>query len=162
MKIVGIDPGASGAISWYDGSELIIRDMPVHIITKGKSKRKRLDPYGLSQILSGMKESERFKPDHAFIEQVSAQPGNGAASAFTYGWMCGGLESALACCGIPFTYVTPQKWKKAMSCPRDKDGARMRASQLLPDYADEWKLKKQDGRAEAALIALYGYQNYDN
>lgn len=127
--ILGIDPGANGALAFYDGVELLIYEMPTHTITKGKSQRKRFDPYGMKAILSSN------ACDSALIEQVSAQPGNGAASAFTYGWMCGGLETALAMAGIPFDYVTPQCWKKALACPKDKDGARMRASQLLPEFS---------------------------
>lgn len=149
--VLGIDPGASGALAFYDGEELIIYDMPVHIITKGRSQRKRFDPYGMKKIL------QENHCDIAVIEQVSAQPGNGSAAAFTYGWMCCGVETSLAFMGIPFEYVTPQKWKKEMSCPKDKDAARMRASQLLPCHVHNWDLKKHDGRAESALIALYGF-----
>jgi len=149
--ILGIDPGASGALAFYDGDELLIYDMPVHIITKGKTQRKRFDPYCCAAIL------RQYDVTAGWVEQVSAQPGNGAAAAFTYGWMCGGLESVLACCNVNFTYVTPQKWKKTLSVPADKDGARMRASQLMPDHAHNWSRKKDDGRAEASLIALYGH-----
>lgn len=151
--ILGIDPGATGALAFYDGKELLIYDMPAHEITKGRSKRKRFDPYGFVQILGDN------HCDHAYVEQVSAQPGNGAAAAFTYGWMCGGLEACLASCGIPFTYITPPKWKRELSVPKDKDGARMRASQLLPEFAHNWDRKKDHGRAEAALIALYGFNS---
>lgn len=153
MIVIGIDPGSTGAFAFYDGAELEIYDMPVHEIKKGKSVRKRFDPYGAMRILL----SSRVGVDVAYIEQVSAQPGNGAAQAFTYGWMCGGIEACLAAAEIPFTYVTPQKWKKAMACPREKDGARMRASHVLPAFADQWKLKKHDGRAEASLIAVYAH-----
>ena len=40
--------------------------------------------------------------------------------------------------------------------PADKDGARARASQLLPWAAHQWARAKDDGKAEASLIALYG------
>jgi hypothetical protein len=43
--------------------------------------------------------------------------------------------------------------------PAAKDGARARASQLLPGAADQWPLVKHDGRAEAALIALWGIRS---
>ena len=151
--ILGIDVGMKGALAFYSNDNLIIHDMPIHEIVRGKKKRNRID----IQVLLSMLEGHGFI-DHAFIEQVWAQPGNGAAAAFTYGFGCGALECAIASAGIPFTYVTSMKWKKAMSCPKDKDAARMRASQLLPQFSDEWPLKKHDGRAEAALIALYGYK----
>jgi hypothetical protein len=43
-----------------------------------------------------------------------------------------------------------------MGVTKSKDGCRARASQLLPEAADQWPLRRHDGRAEAALIALYG------
>lgn len=150
--ILGIDPGMSGALSIWDGKELMVYDMPTFEIKKGKTLRKRIDISRLKSIV------ETCDYDtHVFIEQVSAQPGNGAAAAFTYGFGCGVIEAVIQCCGLSFTYVLPQVWKKAMQCPKDKDGARQRASQLLPNYAHNWDCKKDDGRAEAALIALYGY-----
>jgi len=69
-----------------------------------------------------------------FIEQVSAQPGNGAASAFTYEFGAGVIEMAVVACGVPFTCVLPQVWKKVLSVPQDEDAARFRASQLMPDW----------------------------
>lgn len=151
-KIIGIDPGMKGAIACIDNRGMAIEDMPVMGITKGKSKRDRFDPYAYQDIL------QSFGPiSMAYIEQVSAQPGNGAAQAFTYGWGCGGVETGLAFMNIPFTYVTPMKWKKVLGCPKEKDEARMRASQLMPNFREFWPLKKHDGRAEAALIAYYGF-----
>jgi len=149
--ILGVDPGITGALSFYDGTELVIYDMPVF----ARNKTKRVDCHSLCHILDGMVENGT-PPDHAYIEQVNAF-GMGATSAYGFGWNCGVIEAILACHNIPFTYVTPQKWKKAMQCPKDKDAARMRASQLLPNEAHQWPLKKHDGRAESALLSLYGF-----
>lgn len=146
--ILGIDVGMNGALAFYDGTELIIYDMP----TFERNKTNRVNALEVSRII------ELQKPDHAFIEQVNAF-GMGATSAYNFGWSCGIIEGVIASLKVPFTYVTPQKWKKVMDCPKDKNSARMRASQLLPEHAHNWDLKKHDGRAEAALIALYGYQN---
>lgn len=146
MNILGIDVGMNGALSFYDGDELIIYDMPVF----ARNKTKRVDCHTLNRII------QEQKPTHAVIEQVNAF-GMGASSAYNFGWSCGVVEAALACNNISFDYVTPQVWKKAMQCPKEKDAARMRASQLLPQFSHNWDLKKHDGRAEASLIALYGY-----
>lgn len=145
MNILGIDVGMTGALSFYDGKELFIYDMPVF----ERNKTKRLDCLRLSDII------RINAPDHAWIEQVNAF-GMGASSAYNFGWGCGAIEGVLVSHKIPISYVTPQVWKKSMQCPTDKDGARMRASQLLPHHAHNWDLKKHDGRAESALIALYG------
>jgi crossover junction endodeoxyribonuclease RuvC len=143
--ILGIDIGMSGALAFYDGAELIIYDMPVF----ERNKTKRLDCNAIKNILTNL----HF--DHAYIEQVNAF-GMGVSSAYNFGWSCGVMEMAVASVGKPFTYVTPQTWKKAMQCPKDKDAARMRATQLFPNEAHQWSLKKHDGRAEASLICCFG------
>lgn len=144
--ILGIDVGMSGALSFYNGKELMIYDMPVH----ERNKTRRLNCNALNEILRDN------KADHAYVEMVNAF-GMGATSAYNFGWGCGAIECALSFWGVPFTYVTPQVWKKAMSCPKEKDGSRMRAGQLLPAFSHNWDRKKDDGRAEASLIALYGF-----
>lgn len=147
MNVLGVDVGMSGALSFYDGTELMIFDMP----TFERNKTNRLDSNRISRIITGQ------KPTVAYIEQVNAF-GMGASSAYNFGWSCGSIEAVLSVLNIPFNYVTPQTWKKIMQCPKDKYASRMRATQLLPQFAHCWDLKKHDGRAEASLIALYGFQ----
>lgn len=148
--ILGVDVGMKGALSFYDGEELIIYDMPVI----KRNKTSRIECHKLRRIIFDQHDNALIT--HAYIEQVNAF-GMGVSSAYNFGWSCGVIESMIAAFDIPFTYVTPQKWKKAMGCPKEKDAARMRASQLMPQFAHNWDLKKYDGRAEASLIALYGY-----
>lgn len=154
-NIIGIDPGMNGALALYDGKELLVRDMPTFEISKNGGKRRKVNIDGLNAVLEEYMTMAII--DMVFIEQVSAQPGNGAASAFTYGFGAGVLEAVVQCQKLPFTYILPQVWKKAMACPKDKDGARMRASQLFPEFKHNWPLKKHDGRSEASLIAMYGW-----
>jgi len=92
----------------------------------------------------------------AFIEQVGARPGESPVAAFSFGAGFGILRGTISSNSIPRTYVTPSVWKKAIGAPASKDGARARASQLLPRHAGKWTRVKDDGRAEAALIALWG------
>jgi len=145
FNVLGIDPGMTGAMALYNGYELLIWDMPVH----KRNKTKRPDCHAISRIMA------ENHIDHAYIEQVNAF-NMGATSAYNFGWACGVLEACLACHSVPFTYITPQNWKKFMDVPIEKDAARARASQLLPEHSHNWDLKKHDGRAEAAIITLYG------
>jgi len=147
MNILGIDVGMNGALALYDGKELIIHDMP----TNERNKTRRIDCNMLKRIVLSM-----GPIDMAYIEQVNAF-GMGASSAYNFGWSCGTVEAVISGCGVPFSYVTPMVWKKKMDCPKDKNAARTRASQLLPVHSFNWDLKKHDGRAEASLIALYGF-----
>lgn len=144
--ICGIDVGMKGALSFYDGVELMCYEMP----TFERNQTNRLDGHRIAEIL------KTNNPDHVWIEQVNAF-GMGATSAYNFGFGCGVIEGVVSCLGIPFSYVTPQVWKKGMQCPTNKDAARMRAKQLLPKFAHNFERKKDDGVAEASLIALYGW-----
>ena len=144
--IIGIDPGVNGAIAFLsDNDEVRLYDMPV----LERNKTKRVNCYEVMSILNSHDTS------HCYIEQVNAF-GMGATSAYNFGWTCGALEACVSASQIPMTYITPQKWKKALGLPKDKDAARARVIQMFPRYADEFKLKKHADRAEALLIALWG------
>lgn len=147
---LGVDVGMSGALSFYDGHELLIYDMPV----VKRNKTKRVDCLELDKIIS------TYDCEHALIEQVNAF-GMGATSAYNFGWSCATVEAIVVANRIPFTYITPQVWKKQMQCPKDKDAARVRASQLMPNHSHNWPLKKHDGRAESAILALMLYEKHN-
>lgn len=149
--ILGIDPGLSGSLAFMD-DELLIYDIPtLNIERNGKNKR-QID---LPNLLYNLK---LYPITHCYLENVHAMPGQGVSSMFQMGRGYGQIEMGLAALNIPTTYITSQVWKKSLAVPKDKDGARQRASQLMPQWAHNWPLKKHDGRAEAALIALYGKQ----
>ena len=145
--ILGIDNGVSGALSFYDGTELIIYDMPTFKV----KKRNVIDVHGVHKIISS------YKVDHCVVEKLTPMPRVSGLASFGMGLSEGITLGILASLSIPYTFVRPTQWKKAMQCPKDKDAARMRATQLLPQFAHNWDLKKHDGRAESALIALYGF-----
>lgn len=151
LAFLGIDPGLTGALALYypDGS-LEIQDMPVYEL---KTKR-AVDEYALARILDDWSTRTR----EVWLEQVGVRPGEGAVGAFTFGRGYGLLRGI--CCSNFLTIhdVTPSVWKRALKVTGDKDEARQRASALLPRHGRLWPLKKHDGRAEAALIALYGAQ----
>jgi len=99
----------------------------------------------------------QHKPDHAVIERAQAMPKQGASSGFKYGRAVGAIEAVLTCCEIPMTIVEPSVWKKFHQLRGgDKEGGRQRALQLFPSAHPAFARKKDHGRAEAALIALYG------
>jgi crossover junction endodeoxyribonuclease RuvC len=151
--IVGIDPGLSGALFFLDPNQPSIGeaiDIPVHLLTRGGKKKRELDIAGLIGILS------LCRLTHAFVEQVGAMPGQGVSGVFAFGKVFGILLGVIASRSIPLSLVPAVSWKRVLGVPRAKDGARARASQLLPEAGHQWPLRKHDGRAEAALIALYG------
>lgn len=156
MIIAGIDPGLSGAIGLLDTKgSCVCHDMPTLALTRHGKNKREIDAHSLAAVLLAT------NIDHAFVEQVGAMPGQGVSSVFAFGKAYGVLIGCLASAGVPMTFVSPVKWKRALQVPAAKDGARARASQLLPAAADQWRLVKHDGRAEAALIAVYGMHQLD-
>jgi crossover junction endodeoxyribonuclease RuvC len=150
--IVGIDPGLSGAMFFMnpDASTGEAVDLPVHVLTRGGKTKRELDVVQLIGVLA------LRRLTHAFVEQVGAMPGQGVSSTFAFGKTFGILLGVIAARSIPMSLIPPVRWKRAMGVTKSKDGCRARASQLLPDAAHQWPLRRHDGRAEAALIALYG------
>jgi crossover junction endodeoxyribonuclease RuvC len=148
--IVGIDPGAKGALAFLDddGTLLDAQDMPL----AGGEVSEALIANALRM------RSATFAIAHAYVERVHSMPKQGVTSTFTFGTGYGLVRGVLAGLGIGVTLVPPQEWKRAMRLPKgaDKEVSRLRALQIWPARADLFALKKHEARGEAALIALYG------
>jgi crossover junction endodeoxyribonuclease RuvC len=151
--IIGIDPGLAGTLAFLEaesGRLLDVVDMPILMLTRGGKRKKDLDVHAFARLIGDR------RPDHAYVEQVGAMPGQGVSSVFAFGKSFGAVIGILATLDVPMSFVPPAVWKRTLAVPKAKDGARARASQLLPKSAHLWPLVGHDGRAEAALIALYG------
>lgn len=145
--ILGIDNGLKGCLAFYNGEELMLYDMP----TLEVKERNVLNMQAIKQII------KNDPPWHVYIEKLTPMPKISGLGSFSMGHSEGFMLGLMTGFNLPYTMIRPNDWKKQMGCPADKDGARARASQLLPEHAQNWPLKKHDGRAEAALIALYGF-----
>lgn len=153
--IVGIDPGVHGAIALLDhfGRVQNIHDMPTIKVKVGKTYRDRLSIQGFIDLLCGI------DIEIVVIEQVGGMTGQSASAAFTFGLGCGLIHGAVAALKLPMCLVPPQRWKKAAGLGPDKGSARLMAQQLWPDQAKRFARVKDDGRAEAALIARHYWRS---
>jgi crossover junction endodeoxyribonuclease RuvC len=155
MMVLGVDPGKTGAIASWDGKNLRIEDVPTIAIGKGKGKTKtEINLPELADIFNIIFAGA----DHAYVENVGAMRGQGVTSMFNFGATFGMLKMGVAMANIPMTLISPVKWKAEMGLNRDKEKSRFRALQLFPAFSEYFKLKKHDDRAEAAVLAYYGYQ----
>ena len=138
MAIIGIDPGANGAIAWISEGKPCVEKMPDTL----------QDLWGLVADIAG-EFGVKYK---AYIEQVHSSPQMGVKSAFTFGNGFGHLEMALTAAGIPFERVRPQVWQKSMGCltKGDKNVSKARAQELFP------QIKCTHAVSDALLIAEYG------
>ena len=154
MTILGIDPGASGGLAFFDVERglLDVFDMPIVSVKRGGKNKREVSAAMLNAIIGAR------DIDAAFVEKVGAMPGQGVSSMFQFGRSVGIIEGVLAALEIPTNYVTPQVWQKAVGARGGKDASRARAAELFPAYAANFTRKKDDGRADAALIAWYGAQ----
>lgn len=154
ITLLGIDPGYTGALAFLDpGSRALrIEDMPTAPNTKGRIE---LDLHRLGQLLGEHGEAQRLV---SVLEFVAARPGQGAPATFRFGQGYGAIQMALVGHGWERHSVTPTKWKKHFGLSSDKGVSRALAAARFPDYADHFTLVKHDGRAEAALIALYALE----
>jgi len=142
--IAAIDPGLKGAIALlYGDSTLYVYDMPV--------LDKEVNGAAIYSLFT------EFLPRHIYIESQNSFL-MGRTSAFNFGQQMGVLKGVMAAMQIPHTGVTPAVWKKHYGLSRDKDASRSAAIRLFPDHAEDFQLKKHDGRAEAALIALWAQE----
>jgi crossover junction endodeoxyribonuclease RuvC len=147
----GIDPGLSGAIAVFNAraGTLSIIDMPTVEVKVGKSVKRRLSEPMLAELLRA------HQIEHAALEQVSAMPGQGVSSMFAFGQTYGAIRGVLAGLRIPITMVTPAKWCRDLKVAKGKEANRQRAAELFPAYAASFSRVKDDGRADAALLAYW-------
>ena len=152
--IIGIDPGLSGAVCLLGGDRLEVFDLPtIERVVNGKAKR-QLD---LHSLVNDLRCCPLSAVKFVLIEQVSAMPGQGVTSSFNFGFTAGAIQGVVTALGFPLRTVHPQVWKRKFGLlGQPKDASRAEASRRFPAYTGQWPLKKHDGRAEAALLALYG------
>lgn len=170
MVIAGIDPGLDGALAFLETESqrlVAMIGMPTLTLAKGRGSKREVELRSLVILID--RELGERRVGHAFIERVSSSPQMGVTSAFKFGRSYGGVEGVIAALGWPVEYVTPAKWKRAMNVPADKQDARARACQIMPEDAALWTPKRGfanqaecSGRAEAALLAMYGYRTLNN
>jgi len=153
VKTIGIDPGLGGAIAlhMYDSSvDLVVcHDMPVIKV----GNRRRLN---IASVVAILREWRTIHgPLDAALEHVSARPRQGVVSAFTFGEGFGALEAALCSAGHRMHLVRPATWKRAMRLGKDKHASRIRATEYWPEQWELFQRTKDDGRAEACLLAAW-------
>ena len=155
MRVIGIDPGLDGAIAVISTNSCRIIDMPTVTIERNGKNKRQVSATELAEILYTVKSDDC----HVFVERVSAKTGQGVTSVFSFGRSFGMIEGILAAFRLPVTFVPPATWVKAVGRGQGKDASRARAMELFPDNQADFKRVKDDGRADAALIAYWGTKN---
>ncbi|KRO60791.1 MAG: crossover junction endodeoxyribonuclease [Pelagibacteraceae bacterium BACL5 MAG-120705-bin12] len=160
MIIIGIDPGLSGSICFFeDGKILDVVEMPT--MTEGKKNKKQVNG---SQIYNEIlkRTSNLDKSDiKVVIEQVSAMPGQGVTSMFNFGQSYGILKGICSAMQLPVYFVRPAKWKKYFNLINsEKDASRTRAIEIFPYFSSQLSKKKDSNKADAILISSFFYETF--
>ena len=159
LAFVGADPGLSGAIALYVPARpgllpiIEVFDMPTHEV----DGKRQIDLWSLARTTLGW--AKGYDVKISMVERVSAMPDQGVTSSFNFGFSAGALQQSIASAGLPMTLISPASWKAILGLRggrENKDMSRQLASRLFPTHTHLWARKKDDGRAEAVLLAYYG------
>jgi crossover junction endodeoxyribonuclease RuvC len=158
MLIIGIDPGISGSICFFqDGKIMDVVEMPTMI--EGKKNKKQVNGSQIfNEILERIRNIDK-KDIKVVIEQVSAMPGQGVTSMFNFGQSYGILKGICSAMQLPMYFVRPAKWKKYFNLINsEKDASRTRAIEIFPYFSTQLSRKKDNNKADAILIASFYYE----
>ena len=140
MKIIGIDPGLSGAIAVMEDNKVLnLFDIPV--MSEGKKNKRQLNS---ALLVSLLKENIVSHEEVAVVvEQVNAMPGQGVTSMFNFGQTFGAIKGVCAALDLPIFFVRPSKWKKHFELINSsKDSSRTKAIEMYPKLSNQLTKKK--------------------
>ena len=160
MLIIGIDPGISGSICFFqDGKIIDVVEMPT--MTEGKKNKKQVNGSQIFNEISNRIRKLDKKDIRVIIEQVSAMPGQGVTSMFNFGQSFGILKGICSAMQLPMYFVRPAKWKKYFNLINsEKDASRTKAIEIFPYFSVHLSKKKDSNKADAILIASFYYETY--
>ena len=160
MLIIGIDPGISGSICFFeDGKILEVIEMPT--MTEGKKNKRQVNGSQIYNEISKRIGQNNQKYIRVVIEQVSAMPGQGVTSMFNFGQSFGILKGICSAMQLPMYFVRPARWKKYFNLINSqKDASRTKAIEIFPYFSSNLAKKKDSNKADAILIASYHYETF--
>tara|TARA_A100001234_G_scaffold34144_1_gene26675 strand:- start:186 stop:680 length:495 start_codon:yes stop_codon:yes gene_type:complete len=160
MLIIGIDPGLSGSICFFDDGKIVdVIDMPT--MTDGKKNKKQVNGAQIYNEISVRVKNIEKRNVRVVIEQVSAMPGQGVTSMFNFGQSFGILKGICSAMQLSMLFVRPAKWKKYFNLINsEKDASRTKAIEIFPYFSSQLSKKKDSNKADAILIASFYYETH--
>jgi len=155
MLIIGIDPGISGSICFFENGKILeVIEMPT--MSEGKKNKRQVNGSQIyNEILKRIGKTEK-QNIRVVIEHVSAMPGQGVTSMFNFGQSFGILKGICSAMQLPVYFVRPAKWKKYFGLINSqKDASRTRAIEMFPYFSAHLSKKKDTNKADAILIASF-------
>lgn len=153
MRIIGIDPGVTGAIALVqDTQPAEVWDIP----SASVGNTKQMSAQSLVEFITAWGEV-----DGVFVEDNRAQGHNGALANFSMGMSLGTIFGVCATLRRPVYRVKPREWQTTMGLTQvkrvdRKNAHRQRARELFPALDEALRLVRHHNRADALLIAEHG------
>ena len=160
MLIIGVDPGISGAICFFENGRIMdVVEMPT--MTEGKKNKRQVNGSQIYNEISKRINKIEKQNIRVIIEQVSAMPGQGVTSMFNFGQSFGILKGICSAMQLPMYFIRPAKWKKYFSLINsEKDASRTKAIEMFPYFSSQLSKKKDSNKADEILIASFYYEIY--
>ena len=160
MLIIGIDPGISGAICFFENGKILdVVEMPT--MNEGKKNKRQVNGAQIYNEISKRINKIDNKDVRVVVEQVSAMPGQGVTSMFNFGQSFGIIKGICSAMQLSLYFVRPTKWKKYFNLINsEKDASRTRAIEVFPYFSAELSKKKDSNKADAILIASFYHETY--
>ena len=142
MLIIGIDPGISGSICFFeDGKILDVIEMPT--MNEGKKNKRQVNGAQIYNEITDRINKLQKQDIRVVVEQVSAMPGQGVTSMFNFGQSFGVIKGICSAMQLPLYFVRPTKWKKYFNLIKsEKDASRTRAIEIFPYFSSQLSKKK--------------------
>ena len=156
MKVIGIDPGLSGAIAILEEKKVIgVFEMPV--MAEGKKNKRQLNS---AQLVNIIQDNLNNREEAIIVvEQVNAMPGQGVTSMFNFGQTFGAIKGVCAALKLPIYFVRPSKWKKHFELINaSKDSSRTKVIEMYPSLSNQLTKKKDVNKSDAILIARFYFE----
>ena len=162
MIIIGIDPGISGAICFFESG--IVKDViEMPIMAEGKKNKKQVNGRQIFNEIKSIKSKFLNENISVVVEQVSAMPGQGVTSMFNFGQSFGVIKGICSAMELPIYYVRPAKWKKYFNLINsEKDASRTKAIEMFPKISHKLSRKKDNNKADAILISQFFENTREN
>ena len=160
MLIIGIDPGISGAICFFENGEVReVIEMPT--MADGKKNKRQINGSQTYNEISQRIKNISKKDIFVVIEQVSAMPGQGVTSMFNFGQSFGVIKGICSAMQLPTFFIRPAKWKKYFNLIKsEKDASRTKVIEIFPYISSYLSKKKDSNKADAILIASFFHNTY--
>lgn len=150
-KVIGIDPGSTGALAYIGNDEVTVDDLPTTTL-------------GSTTIVSAQRLRQMLADigpvDCVFVENVHANAMSYKGN-FTLGVALGTILGVCAALDRPMRRIQPKDWQKevgayAIAKSERKNAHRQLAIEMWPQLEGRLRLVKHHNRADALLIAEAG------